>query len=340
MLTEERTMTFIDKYRNKREDAFTLIEILIVIAIIGIIAAIAIPVFFNQRKAANDAAAESDIKTLAATVADLPPNSKNFTRTGINKINYYDNGSGKTQDIKISDGVQWTITGSPLKYCLTAYHTNGSKYTGSSPLTYDSTAGGLGRTGSACSPDYPTDGTGNMISQGNLLADAGLTTYNITTNTTWNKDIFSYYSLPFRTVAVATPVGNKAIEATTNNATVPQGIIMKQAANSPDSQPIQKSGEQWTVSMYVKAPAGDPVMIGARITDIYGSGYHRETVKTYTGTGTWQRIDATIVTQANDVGYYMGVQVRQGSAGPVGKVFQYAGPQVEMGTLATEFDPN
>ena len=70
------------KMQEEREEGFTLIELLVVIIIIGILAAIAIPVFLNQRQKGYDAQAKSDLRNMAtAEETYLTDNPNGYTNS-------------------------------------------------------------------------------------------------------------------------------------------------------------------------------------------------------------------------------------------------------------------
>jgi type IV pilus assembly protein PilA len=108
--------------KEKEEGGFTLIELLVVILIIAILAAIAIPVFLNQRKKGYVSQMESAVKNAATAAESYATSTENGNYQLLTEPELTEEGWRYATAVTTADVVVNT-TASPFdKYCVSVLH--------------------------------------------------------------------------------------------------------------------------------------------------------------------------------------------------------------------------
>ena len=130
----------IRKMQEENEGGFTLIELLVVMIIIGILAAIAIPLFLNQRKNAIDASMKSDVRTLANELESIYTDTQAYPAVAgfVGNTNPVTVKAGDTVRVSTGNTFTYALNAAADAFCVVASNPKGTHN-----WTYVSSQGGL-----------------------------------------------------------------------------------------------------------------------------------------------------------------------------------------------------
>jgi type IV pilus assembly protein PilA len=148
-------MTKAIRQRLAGDEGFTLIELMVVVMIIAVLIAIAIPSFLGFRRSAQDRAAQSDIRSVLLVEKAIWLETEDYTNVDLTITDFEPNAK---LDAAAIDGVKVTLNGTDI-VCLERISAGGTAF-----LVWESSTAGT---------YYGSDDTGGLLANCPAAADAG-----------------------------------------------------------------------------------------------------------------------------------------------------------------------